>query len=231
MIAALVAANLLVATPVRAADKTVAKLTFASAKGPLEVWLTRADSADGNLVVKVIAKGVGPKPQSLTIYSGGGDDDGPGVEEARALTAKVIELPAVGKAVRVDFTHVELGGQDEETETTLVGFDGKTHKLLELTTRRTHARSKVCREREETALLGELGEAEGMLTATTRLHVDPTLGDDDEPIDRKCVAPKGVYRVIYKWTGERYVDARAAVPAPSPSPSPMPAAPPAPDDE
>jgi hypothetical protein len=223
MVSALLVANLVLTTPARGADRTVTKLAFAGGKGPLDVWLTRADGTDGSLTVKVIAKGVGPKPQSLTIYAGGGDDDGVGVEEVRTLSAKVIELPAVGKAVRVDFTHVVLGSTDEETETTLVGFDGKTHKLLELTTRRTHARSKVCREWEETALLGELGEAEGMLTATTRLRVQPTLGDDDEPLDKTCVAPKGVYRQIYRWSGERYLD--AATPSPAPSPSPAPAAP------
>src|SRR3954447_9235038 len=93
-------ANLLVASPALAADKTVSKLAFTGAKSaPVEVWLTRADAADGGLVLKLIAKGIGPRPQALTLYTGGGDDDGPGTGELKGLTAKLMEVPSLGKVV------------------------------------------------------------------------------------------------------------------------------------
>jgi hypothetical protein len=217
-------ANLVLSNAAQAApDRTVVRLTFSTAKkGPIDVWVTRADGEDQSLVVKLIAKGVGPRPQSLTLYSGGGGDDGPSVGELRGLTARVIDLPMAGKAVRVDFTY-QVPGQtagDEQTDTTLVGFDGKTRKLLHLVTRRTHKKSELCSEAEETALQPEGDELDGRIVAERRITATPALGDDDEPLDMTCVSQKGLKKV-FRFTGEKYLEA-GDEPQPSPSPSPVP---------
>jgi len=181
-------ANLVLAQPAKVTDRTVQKLTFTEKSGPVEVWLTRADASDGGLVVKLIAKGVGPRPQALTLYTGGGEDDGPGGGEVKSLSLKLIEVPALGKVVRADFAYQIPGSTGEEqTETTLIGFGGKTRKLLELVTRRTHQRNKNCREVEETALTPEGDDLDGYVAAARKLKVVPVRGDDDEPLDPGCV--------------------------------------------
>jgi hypothetical protein len=208
----------LLVTPALGADRTVSKLTIPG-KAPIELWLTRADAEDGGLIVKVIAKGVGPRPQALTLYSGGGDDDGPGTAEVKNLTAKLMEVPAVGKIVRVDFGYQIPGTTEEETQTTLIGFGGKTHKLLELTTRRTHQRNKNCREVWEVGLTAEGDELDGEVVAQKRLKVIPVRGDDDEPLDQSCVPQKNE-RLVYRWNGDRFAEAKSAQPSPSPLPMP-----------
>jgi hypothetical protein len=215
-------AFLSVAAPAHAADRTVQKLMLGGAK-PLEVWITRADAADGGLVVKVIAKGVGPRPQAITIYSGGGDDDGPGTGEVKALAGKIMEIPSVGKVLRVDFSYQIPGTAEEQTETTLIGFGGKTHKLLELVTKKTHTRNKNCKEVWDTQISGEGDELDGQVVALRKLKVIPVRGDDDEPLDQGCV-PLKAERKAYRWTGDHFADPSAKA---EPSPSPGPAAPPA----
>jgi hypothetical protein len=202
-------AKLVIAEP--AVERTLFKLAVTVGEKPIDVWVTRGDRDDGGLTLRLLAKGVGPKAQSLTLYTGGGDDDGPGGDELKRVTAKVVELPAAGKVVRVDFSYRLPGLHDEETHSTWVGFDGRTHRVLELVTRKLHVRSKQCKEIEETTLLGEQGESAGGLTAATRLRTEAALGEDDLPMDKKC---RGDFtsRAVYRWTGEKYV---AATPVPS----------------
>jgi hypothetical protein len=213
MSALVVFLGLVAAQPAAAADRTVQKLTV----GKAEVWLTRADADDGGLVIKLIAKGVGPRPQALTIYSGGGDDDGPGTAEVKGLTAKLMEVPAAGKLVRIDFAYQIPGTTSEQTETTLIGFEGKTHKMLSLVTRKSGTRNPQCKELWDTALSGEGDELDGRLVALKKLKVIPVRGDDDEPLDKGCV-PEKPTRTVYRFTGERFADT-TTVPSPSPSPS------------
>ncbi len=223
MLAALVVANLVVAQPAQAADRTLMKLALTGARNvPIEVWLTRGDTEDGSLVVKLISKGVGPRAQSLTLYTGGGGDDGPGSADFRNLSAKVIALPMVGKAVRVDFSYQVPGTTQEQTETTLVGFAGKTHRLLRVTTRRTREKSKICSEADETSLEPEGDELDGKIVAQHHMTATPALGDDDEPLDLTCVSTK-LERKVYRFTGEKFVetDEPAASPQPTPSPQPI----------
>jgi hypothetical protein len=214
--AALIFANLLVAQPARAADKTVAKLVLTVGAKPIDVWLTRADTEDGGLTIKVIAKGVGPRPQAITLYTGGGEDDGPGGGEIKSLTLKPFDVPAAGKLVRVDFSYQIPGHTDEQTDTTIIGFQGKTKKLLELTTKRTRTRNKHCKEVEENALTAEGDDLDGYLVTNRRLKVIPVRGDDDEPLDPGCVSQKPEKKQL-RWNGERFVD-----PQPQPTPSPAP---------
>jgi hypothetical protein len=210
-------ANLVVAQPAHAADKTVAKLALTLGDKPVEVWLTRADTEDGGLTIKVIAKGVGPRPQALTLYTGGGEDDGPGGNEIKSLTLKQLDVPAAGKLVRIDFSYQIPGHTDEQTDTTIIGFQGKTKKLMELTTKRTRTRNKYCKEIEENALTAEGDDLDGYLVTNRRLKVIPVRGDDDEPLDPGCVSQKPERKQL-RWNGERFVDPR---PEPTPSPAPV----------
>jgi hypothetical protein len=221
LLAAIVLANLIVAQPALAADRTVVKLAFSGPRNqPVEVWVTRADAEDGSLAIKLIAKGVGPRPQSLTLYSGGGGDDGPGTNDFRSVTAKVAVLPMAGKAVRVDFSYQIPGTTEEQTDSTLIGFEGKPHKLLHLTVRRTRQRNKNCATAEETALQPEGDELDGRIVAAHQLKATPALGDDDEPLDAKCVTI-ATEKTVYRYTGEKYVEAAEPQVSPQPSPSPM----------
>jgi hypothetical protein len=202
--------------------RTAVKLDFETApQKRLDVWVTRARGDDGGLTIKLIAKGVGPRPQALTVYSGGGDDDGPGDDDLKSLKARVVDLPVVGRSVRVDFTYKI--GAEETTETTLVGFAGKTHRLLDVVTRRARPRNPHCAEAEETAL--SFDAVEVGLVATTRWKVVAAYGDDDLPVDKSCRAPRGATRELYRYSelqGKFLLG--QFTPAPSPSPSPTPAA-------
>ncbi len=197
---------LLLAGQARAEEKTVAKCQVPGEAGkPLDVWVTRTRDSEGGVIIKLIARGVGPKPQALTIYTGGGADDGAGDDEVQKIVAKPFDLVGGKKGVRVDFSFRIPDGKkkDEQTDTTLVGFGGgKTHKLIELRTRHYRDRSKICREGEEVALSVE-GEA---LIAATSQKTEPELGDDDLPIDKTCKAPRGVAKKKYPWKDEKFLD-------------------------
>jgi hypothetical protein len=204
-----------------AGERTVAKLSIAPSKpgaAAVETWVTRGRTDDGGIVVRVVAKGVGPKPQSLTVYNSEEEDDGVLDEDVRALGAKVIDLPGVGKLLRIDITYrwPESGKKVEHTDTTLVGFDGKTHKLLELRTRVQRDQPKRCRQLEETTFAGELVDDAPRLVTTTVQRAQPTLGDDDLPVDKTCVAPTGAQRKIYRFKEGKFVVDEPPPPAPPP---------------
>jgi hypothetical protein len=193
----------------RAADGqalTVVKLAFDAAPDQkIDVWVTRTREGDGGLTIKLIAKGVGPRPQALTVYHGGGDDDGPGDEDVRGISAKVIDFPGVGKLVRIDFAY-RLPGQDaEQTDTTLVGFGKKTHRVFDLTTRYAYARNPHCRANEETTLSGEPGDGAPRLVTGERILVRALRGDDDEPIDKSCRPSARPGHTVYQWNGEKFI--------------------------
>jgi len=190
-------------------DRQVGKLVLEHEPGKkIELSLTRARTADGGLVVKVVAKGLGPKPVPLVIYQGGGDDDGVGDEDVRGVVLKPFELGNGIKGARIDLTFRVPDGKkkDVQTDTTLIGFAGKPHKLLQLTTERARDRSKVCRDLESTELKVE---GTDLGTATTK-QVEPALGDDDLPIDKSCKAPSGAVKKVYRWEKDHFVDPNAS---------------------
>jgi hypothetical protein len=125
------------------------------------------------------------------------------------MNAKVADRPVAGQTVRVDY--VNRLGAAEVMETKLVGFGGRTHRLLELTTRRARPRGKTCPEISETIL--SFDPIEVAVVATTKKHVEATLGDDDLPVDKKCRAPDGATREVYRWHEDRFV---LAPPEPEP---------------
>lgn len=195
-------AALLFASNVFAQGRTVAKVTV----GEVDVAVTRVRAKDGGLTLKLVAKGPWPKPRSLTLYEGGGDDDGAGDDDVRSIRAAPFELPGGKPGVRVDFTFRVPDGRrgDEQTDTSLVVLEGKVHKLLELRTRLSRDRSKTCRMSEVTTL--EL-DAAGDLVAATQVKAEPALDEEDNPIDKTCKAPKGVTRKVYTMRGGKLVDA------------------------
>jgi hypothetical protein len=204
----------LAGAPAGAQERTVQKLFLTPLAGApqVEVWLTRARDADGALTIRLVERGVGARPQSLTIYRGGGGDDSAGDEDLRALTGQVMALPGGRNVVRVDFTYHPAGGQanDEQTDTTLVGFVGpKTHKLLKLRTRVALERSKLCRELAEVTLRPEgpvAPDGSFILIATAANRAEPKLGDDDAPIDPTCRAPAGTQEKRYRFDGHHLVE-------------------------
>jgi hypothetical protein len=215
--------NLVVAQPAQAApDRTIRKVALTGARNaPIEAWITRSDAEDGSLVVKLIEKGVGPRPQSITLYRGGGGDDGPGSSDFRDVTAKVVELPMAGKVVRVDFSFQVPGTAEEKTETTLIGFSGKTHRLIQVETRHTRQKNQNCGEVEETRLIPDGDEMEGRLVTERHIVATPALGDEDEPLDLTCVSTKAE-RKVYRFNGDKYLETNEPAASPQPSPSPAP---------
>jgi hypothetical protein len=198
-------ALLLVGKLASANERTAAQLTVSpgTGKAPVEVWVTRARDGAAGVVVKLIAKGVGPKAQALTLHRGDGDDDGPGDASLKSVSATPFELGGGAQAVRVDLVFLSTGGgpRDTETQTLLIGFEGRTHKLFTLETRRARDRSKVCREISETALATD---AAANLVATTRRRTIQIYGEDDQPIDKSCVAPAEATTATFKWAGDRF---------------------------
>jgi hypothetical protein len=189
------------------AERTLATLTFAPRVGKTTVkaWVTRKRLDDGGVVVRLVADGVGDKAQALTLYQGGGDDDGPSDDLLKAVKAQAFDLPDGEKAVRVDLRFLVPGSKNDfQTDTYLVGFAKKTHKLVELRTRLEHDRSKTCREVKETQLRFSADQPI-RLEALTSTVLDPALGDDDSPIDKSCRGKTPEARVVYKLTDDHFV--------------------------
>jgi hypothetical protein len=208
---------LFAALPARADERalTQLKLTATPGKPPIDLWLMRGADEDGGLTIKVVARGVGPKPQAITVYTGGGGDEGPGDADAKSITMTAFELVNGFQGARVDFTYRVPEGKHKEiqTDTWIVGFQGKTHKLIDqLRTRFSQEKSKYCRERAETALQALVDAGEAVLVASTARTVEAVYGEDDLPMDPTCRAPNGVERKAYKLEG--LVEHTAAPPAP-----------------
>jgi len=191
-------------------DKTVARISVSPtlSAAPVDVWLTRTRNEDGGLVVKVVTRTSTTKALSLTVYQGGGDDDGAGDDDVRNLVVRPFDVPGGRRWLRVDFTYKipdSPSKRDERTDTTLIELLPKPRKLIEITTQQIKMKSKLCREGEETQLIPENIEGELRLVATTQRIVDPVLGDDDLPIDKKCKAPDGVERKVFRPSPKGFV--------------------------
>jgi hypothetical protein len=193
-----------------AAEQIVAKLSIApeAGKPTVEVSVVRVSSADGGVAVKVLARTAGAKPLTLVVYQGGGEEDGAGDKDLRGVSAAAFELGAGKKALRVDVGYhpPDEPKRVEQTDTTLVAVDGKPRAIAELITRRGRDRSKVCRELTETQLAVDGAD----LIASTGVKLEPALSDDDLPIDRACRSSGALTRKVYKWSGEKFVEAATA---------------------
>jgi len=201
-------AMLLVGGSAFAGEQTVAKLQVPVDGKPVDVVVVRTQTAGGGVAVTLKAKSAGGKAQSYIVYEGGGDEDGAGDKDVRAVTASLFDLQGGKKAVRVDVTYhpPDKPKKEDQTDTTLVAVDGKPRALVELMTRIGRDRTKVCRENQEVALALDGDD----LVTTTSIKLEPALGDDDLPIDKKCRSPAGSAKKVYKWTDGKFVDAAAA---------------------
>ncbi len=202
------------AGPSSGTDKTVGRITISPtlSAAPVDVWLTRTRKEDGGLIVKLVTRTSTTKALSLTIYTGGGDDDGAGDSDVRNLIVRPFDVPGGRRWVRIDFTYriPDGGKRDERTDTTLVELLPKPRRLIDITTQQIRTRSKNCREGEETQLLPENIDGELRLVATTQKIVDPVLGEDDLPVDKKCVATAGVDRKVFRPSPKGFVSQQAA---------------------
>jgi hypothetical protein len=186
------------------AERTASKVTVPG-EPAIQVFVTRQRHDDGGVTVRLIASGVAERPQALTLYAGGGDDDSPGDAALKGVKAQPFQLPDGQRAVRVDLKFVIPGRtNDFQTDTTLIGFAGKPHKLAQLRTRVERDRSKVCREVKETQLRFS-SDKPTKLEATTALGLEPALGDDDLPIDKGCRGKSPMGRVVYQLDREKFV--------------------------
>jgi hypothetical protein len=191
-------------------ERTVARVTFPFKDGDrsvkVEASVTRQRVGDGGVQIKLITQGLSPRPQALTIYAGGGDDDGPSDKAVREVKAQAFDMPDGQKAVRVDLTFVMPGTKgDLQTDTTLVGFVGKPHKLLELPTGTQKARSRTCKETRGTSIRFSPPGTPLQLEASTTLLLESALGDDDLPVDKQCTGTRPVARSLYRWEKDRFV--------------------------
>jgi hypothetical protein len=190
------------------AESTVAKLEFPFKDGARQVkvaaTVTRQRMPDGGVRVKLMTAGLTPKPQALTIYAGGGDDDGPSDKAVRQIKAQAFDMPDGQKAVRVDVEFVVPGTKsDLQVETSLVGFVGKPHKLIEMQTGGQKARSKSCKEMRETQLRFSAGPPM-LLEAVTTVTLESALGDDDLPLDKACHGKRQLERDVYHWDNKKF---------------------------
>jgi hypothetical protein len=191
------------------AERTVVKLEFPFQDGgraaKVEARVTRQRMPDGGAQVKLVTHGLAPKPQSLTLYAGGGDDDGPSDKAIRQIKAQAFDMPDGQKAVRVDLEFVVPGSKgDLQTDTTLIGFVGKPHKLLEIETGGQKARSRTCRETRETQIRFSAGKPM-LVEALTTMTLESALGDDDLPVDKACNGKRQLGRTVYHWESEKFV--------------------------
>ena len=184
-----------------APPQTVGDLELEVAKKTINLVVTRQKQPDGGSVIKLAARGLG-KPQTLTLYQGGGDDDGPNDVDIKKVLIDEVELGKL-KVARVDINFRIPGTVKKEiqTDTMLIGFDGKMHKLVELRTYYSRTKSKLCRDGEEVTLAGSAET----LTATKTAIAEPALDDEDQPIDKSCKPKGGPQKVIYKMKGDHFV--------------------------
>jgi hypothetical protein len=212
MIRALVFVGFFVSGAASAGEQTVARFQIPVDGKPMDVVVVRGAPGNGGVTITLKAKPAGGKAQSYIVYEGGGDEDGAGDKDVKNVTAAPFDLQAGKKGVRVDVTYhaPDKPKKEDQTDTTIVAVDGKPRPLVELTTRLGRDRSKVCRENQQVTLSLEGDD----LVASTSTQLEPALGDDDLPIDKKCKSPAGSVKKVYKWADGKFGDPNAAPPKP-----------------
>jgi len=187
-----------------AAEREVASLGITT-EPALSVSVTRERDAEGGLRLRLVVQRKGPsKPKSFVLYEGGGDDDGPGDKDFRAVTLTAFNLPAETRGVRVAF-EFQVPGQKKhrQIDTFLVSVDDTPRVALEMPTHRELDRSRVCHEVEETTLIAQ---DDGRLFVKPMSNLESDVnGDDDEPMDKACQGQHPGRQITYKFDGETYL--------------------------
>ena len=196
----LVASGLLAGTA-HAAEQEAATLEL----GGRQVTVHRARMADGGLKLSLSLadKAKKKKPQSVTLYEGGGDDDGPSDKNFRSVDLQAFALPDGSRSVRVDFEFLAPGEKKHrQVDTYIVSVDDGVHVAAEVTTLRERDRTKRCHEVESTSLSMT---KEGRLIARPTSALESDLDDQDNPIDKQCVGKHPGRPVTYKFDGEKFL--------------------------
>ena len=169
------------------------------------VTVYRARTGDGGLKLRLslVDKARKKKPQSVTLYEGGGDDDGPSDKNFRSVDLQAFALPDGSRSVRVDFEFLAPGEKKHrQVDTYIVSVDDGVHVAAEVTTLRERDRTKRCHEVESTSLVMT---KEGRLIARPTSALESDLDDQDNPVDKQCVGKHPARPVTYKFDGEKFL--------------------------
>ena len=199
---AFISAGHVAGMPVHAAEQEAATLDLGG-QGAVTVYRMR--TAEGGLKLRfaLTDKTKKKKPQSVVLYEGGGDDDGPSDKNFRSLDLQAFELPDGSHSVRVDFEFLAPGEKKHrQVDTFIVSTDDGVHVAAELTTFRERDRTKRCHEVASTTL--SLTK-EGRLVAKPLSALESDLDDQDNPIDKQCVGKHPGRPITYKFDGEKFV--------------------------
>ncbi len=211
-------ATLLISATAMASFELVATVNISPAPGKpkVDASLLRARREDGGIELSIRLKG-----QTTSVYSSGGDDDGPSDKDVRSVSVSPFSLPGGKKILRIDMIYraPDATADEENGLSVLVAIDDKPSRMVEIETVTRRKRSKTCREITEIALAAQDRNGGTVLVATTGKTADPALGDDDLPIDKTCKAPPGKTESIYRLVGGKFIDTsrRAAPPKPTPA--------------
>ncbi len=175
-----------------------------SGKAPISLSLQRLKQGDGGLRLKLFVTAQGAagqkKKTSVTVYEGGGDDDGPSDKAFRSANIEPFALPGGKRGARVDFEFQVPGSKKHrQIDTYVVALDEAPRLVLDTTTRRERDRSKVCHEIEESTITLE---KDGRLFVRPVSALESELDDDDLPIDKSCRGKRPGQQVTWKFDGD-----------------------------
>ncbi|MEO6955024.1 MAG: hypothetical protein ABI321_24705 [Polyangia bacterium] len=206
--------GLFASTTAHAAEQEAATLDLGG-QGAVTVYRTR--TADGGMKLRFALTDTAKKkkPQSVVLYEGGGDDDGPSDKNFRSVDLQAFELPDGSHSVRVDFEFLAPGEKKHrQVDTFIVSVDDGVHVAMQLTTLRERDRTRRCHEVASTTLSMT---KEGRLVAKPLSALESDLDDQDNPIDKQCVGKHPGRPVTYKFDGDKFVQVDP-VPAKAPKP-------------
>ncbi len=174
-------------------------------KSAATVTVHRSRTADGGLKLRfsLVDKAKKKKPQSVTLYEGGGDDDGPSDKNFLGVDLQAFQLPDGSRSVRVDFEFLAPGEKKQrQVDTFIVSVDEDVHVAAEVTTLRERDRTKRCHEVESTTLSMT---KDGRLVARPLSALESELDDQDNPTDKRCVGKHPGRATTYKFDGEKFL--------------------------
>ncbi len=175
-------------------------------KPALTLSLLRTRQPDGGLKLRLVVTNKvdkKAKPQSVTVYEGGGDDDGPSDKAFRSASIEPYTLPRGVRGARVDFEFQVPGSKKyRQTDTFLVALGEAPKLVLEATTHREHDRTKVCHELEEATLTLD---KDGRMFVRPVSVLESELNDDDLPVDKTCRGKHNGQQITYKFDGETFL--------------------------
>jgi hypothetical protein len=176
-------------------------MTELTGKSPIALSLQRIKTSDGGLKLRLIVSA--KKKSSVTVYEGGGDDDGPSDKAFKSANIEPFSLPGGVRGARIDFEFQVPGSKKHrQVDTYLVSLEDAPKLVLDTTTRRERDRTKVCHEVEVSTLTLE---KDGKLYVKPVSALESELDDDDLPVDKSCKGKRPGQQVTFKWDGEVFL--------------------------